>query len=447
MNAERQTSNDSGKSKFCDRTMDCVPSLIMLILVTMRNSVFWWLFIGFMVLLDFYFFQGLKTITQSASSRTRLIIFICYWTISLGAVLFLLLLPYLNFENKFFRNTVFACIAGLFFAKVIASSIFLIDDVRRGVQWIAGKIFFSNTEGEGYQAGERISRSVFLSWAGMLMGGGLFGSLIFGFANKYNYQLRRLQLSFEKLPAAFKGLKVVHISDIHSGSFTDKRAVSKGVQKILNEKPDLILFTGDLVNDRSHEMDDFIDIFRELKAPMGVYSILGNHDYGDYTQWNSADEKQANLDRLKKVHADLGWRLMLDEHTQLEKNGEKISLLGVQNISGKNFRSYGDLSKAYHGVDDSHFKILMSHDPSHWDAEVRKNYPDIDLMLSGHTHGFQFGIEIPGFKWSPVQYVYKQWAGHYVAGNQQLYINRGFGFIGYPGRVGILPEITVIELV
>jgi predicted MPP superfamily phosphohydrolase len=406
----------------------------------MRNSVFWWLFIGFMVLLDFYFFQGLKAITQSASSRTRLIIFICYWTISISAVLLLLLLPYLNFENKLFRNTIFACIAGLFFSKVIASSIFLIDDIRRGVQWIAGKVFFSNTEGEGYQAGEKISRSVFLSWTGMLMGGGLFGSLIFGFANKYNYQLRRLQLSFEKLPAAFKGLKVVHISDIHSGSFTDKRAVRKGVEKILNEKPDLILFTGDLVNDRSHEMDDFIDIFRELKAPMGVFSILGNHDYGDYTQWNSPEEKQANLERLKKVHADLGWRLMLDENTQLEKNGERISLLGVQNISGMSFRSYG-------GVDDSHFKILMSHDPSHWDAEVRKNYPGIDLMLSGHTHGFQFGVEIPGFKWSPVQYVYKQWAGHYVEGSQQLYINRGFGFIGYPGRVGILPEITVIELV
>lgn len=419
----------------------------MLILITMRNSVFWWLFIGFMVLLDFYFFQGLKAITHSASSRTRLIIFICYWTISISAILLLLVLPYLNFENKFFRNTIFACIAGLFFAKVIASSIFLIDDIRRGVQWIAGKVFFSNTEGEGYQAGEKISRSVFLSWTGMLMGGGLFGSLVFGFANKYNYQLRRLQLSFEKLPAAFKGLKVVHISDIHSGSFTDKRAVTKGVEKILNEKPDLILFTGDLVNDRSHEMDDFIDIFRELKAPMGVYSILGNHDYGDYTKWDSPEEKQANLERLKNVHADLGWRLMLDENTQLERNGERISLLGVQNISGKNFRSYGDLSKAYNGVDDSHFKILMSHDPSHWDAEVRKNYPGIDLMLSGHTHGFQFGVEVPGFKWSPVQYVYKQWAGHYVEGNQQLYINRGFGFIGYPGRVGILPEITVIELV
>jgi predicted MPP superfamily phosphohydrolase len=364
-----------------------------------------------------------------------------------GAILFLLLLPYLNFENKFFRNTIFAIIAGMFFAKVLACAIFLIDDVRRGVQWVAGKLVFSKTEQQGHPAGERISRSLFLSWAGMLVGAGLFGSLVYGFSNKYRYQLRRIQLAFEKLPASFKGLKIVHISDIHSGSFTDKYAVQKGVEKILREKPDLVLFTGDLVNDRSTEMDNFMDVFSQVKAPLGVYSILGNHDYGDYTTWNSREEKHANLERLKKVHADLGWRLMLDESTQLEKNGEKISLIGVQNISGKSFRSYGNLKKAYEGVDTSHFKILMSHDPSHWDAEVRTKYTDIDLMLSGHTHGFQFGVEVPGFKWSPVQYVYRQWAGHYIEGTQQLYINRGFGFIGYPGRVGILPEITVIELV
>ena len=263
--------------------------VIILILSTMRNSVFWWILIGFMVLLDFYFFQALKTITQTASSKARLIIFICYWVISISAIVVLLLLPYLNFENKFFRNTLFAIIAGLFFAKLVASAIFLVDDIRRGVQWLAGKVFFSNTEGEGYQAGEKISRSHFLSWAGMLVGGGLFGSLIYGFGNKYSYQLRRMQLAFEKLPASFKGLKIVHISDIHSGSFTDKLAVKKGVEKILKEKPDLILFTGDLVNNRSDEMDDFMDIFKEVKAPMGVYSILGNHDYGDYTKWDSTE--------------------------------------------------------------------------------------------------------------------------------------------------------------
>jgi len=414
----------------------------------MRNSALWWAIIGFMVVLDFYFFQALKVITHSSGSRTRLIVFICYWAISVSAIILLLLIPYINFENKFFRNVLFACIAGLFFSKVIACTIFLVDDIRRGAQWLAGKVFYSNTEGEAYQAGEKISRSVFLSWTGMLMGAGLFGSLVYGFGNKYRYQLRRMQLAFEKLPSSFRGLKIIHISDIHSGSFTNKNAVKKGVEKIIKEKPDLILFTGDLVNDRSTEMNNYIDLFKELKAPMGIYSILGNHDYGDYTKWNSEFEKRANMERLKQVHAELGWRLMLDENTQLERNGQKISLIGVENISGKaGFRSYGDLHKAYQGVDESQFKILMSHDPSHWDAEVRKIYPGIDLTLSGHTHGFQFGVEIPGFKWSPVQYVYKQWAGHYVEGNQQLYINRGFGFLAYPGRVGILPEITVIELV
>jgi hypothetical protein len=416
----------------------------------MRNTVFWWVFIGFMVLLDLYFFQALKTITQNINGKARLFIFISYWTVSVSAIVVLLILPYLHFEqqNKLFRNTLFACIAGLFFAKLIASTIFLVDDVRRGIQWVAGKIFFSNTEGEALQAGEKISRSLFLSWTGILMGGGLFGSLLYGFGNKYRYQLRRIRLVFEKLPASFKGVKIVHISDIHSGSFTDKDAVRRGVEIVMNENPDLVLFTGDLVNNRADEMDDYMDVFSKIKAPMGVFSILGNHDYGDYTSWNSEEEKKANLKRLKQIHAEMGWRLLLDENAVLEKNGEAIALIGVQNISGKaRFKSYGNMTRAYRGVDPSHFKILMSHDPSHWDAEVRKFYTDIDLMLSGHTHGMQFGVEIPGFKWSPVQYVYKQWAGHYKEGVQQLYVNRGFGFIGYPGRVGILPEISVIEFV
>lgn len=415
----------------------------------MRNSIFWWVFIGFMLLLDFYFFQALRTITQSANPKTRLIIYLVYWVISGSAIIVLISLPYLHFDqqNRLFRNTIFACIAGLFFAKLIASVFFLVDDVRRVIQWGAGKIFFSNTEGELFQSGESISRSVFLSWTGVLTGGGLFGSLVYGFGNKYKYQLTKHQLKFDDLPASFKGIRIAHISDIHSGSFTDKDAVRRGIDKLLAEQPDLILFTGDLVNNKSEEMDDYKEIFREINAPLGVFSVLGNHDYGDYIQWESDTEKRENLQKLKEVHSSLGWRLMLDENIEIEKNGEKISLIGVENISGKSrFKSYGSLSKAYSGVNQSHFKILMSHDPSHWEAEVREDFPDIHLTLSGHTHGMQFGVEIPGFKWSPVQYVYKQWAGLYKEGIQHLYVNRGFGFIGYPGRVGILPEISIIEL-
>lgn len=415
----------------------------------MRNSPFWWILIGLMVLLDIYFFQALKVITQGAAPRTRSIIHISYWVLSAAAIILLLLLPYLHFEKqaRLTRSTVFAMILGLFFAKLLASVFFLVDDIRRGIQWTATRFFSSKKEVTGNAPAEGISRSVFLSWAGMLMGGGLFGSFIYGFGNKYRYQVKRVRLSYDNLPAAFRGMKIVHISDIHSGSFNDKEAVRKGVYKIMKEEPDLILFTGDLVNNVATEMTDYTDVFDKLKAPMGVYSTLGNHDYGDYVQWDSPEAKRDNLEQLKAIHARMGWRLLMNEHVVLEKGDEKIALLGIENWSAKaRFPKYGDMKKAYTGAAEYPFKILMSHDPSHWRAEVLEEYRDIDLMLSGHTHGMQFGVEIPGFKWSPVQYVYQEWSGLYEKDRQKLYVNRGFGFIGYPGRVGILPEITVFEL-
>jgi predicted MPP superfamily phosphohydrolase len=362
-------------------------------------------------------------------------------------VIILILLPIINFENwpRSLRNYLFATVIGLFFAKLLATVFFLIDDIRRLIQWAVGKIFFRNTEGD--IGGEGITRSVFLSWIGLAVGGGIFSTLVYGFSNKYNYKIRRVKLSFDNLPASFKGLKIVQISDIHSGSFTNKEAVQKGVEKIMHENADLILFTGDLVNDRAVEMTDYMDVFNKLKAPLGVFSTLGNHDYGDYTQWDSPLEKQNNLEHVKQIHGELGWRLLMNEHVVLEKNGEQIALLGVENWSNKaRFPKHGKMYEAYPGAEKYPFKILMSHDPSHWDAEVRPKYADIDLTLAGHTHGMQFGIEIPGFKWSPVQYVYRQWAGLYEEGKQKLYVNRGYGFIGYPGRVGIMPEITIIEL-
>jgi predicted MPP superfamily phosphohydrolase len=402
-----------------------------------------------MVLLDIYVFQAVKVISHPLSSRFKLIIYTIYWAMSISAIVVLLILPYLHFDNqmKFIRTTIFAIVLGLFFAKLIASVFFLVDDVRRLVQWAAGELFFQNTEGEQLQEGEKISRSIFLSWAGVIAGGGLFATLVNGFGNKYHYQVRRIPLSFANLPASFKGLKIVHISDIHCGSLTNKDAVRKGVEKIIDEKPDLILFTGDLVNNRAEEMESFMDVFNRLTAPLGVYSTLGNHDYGDYVQWDTRQDKINNLERLKQVHAELGWRLLMNEHVALQKGEHKIALLGVENWSAKaRFPKYGNMVKTYAGSESYPFKILMSHDPSHWDAEVRRKYSDIDLMLSGHTHGMQFGVEVPGFKWSPVQYVYEQWAGLYEVAAQKLYVNRGYGFIGYPGRVGILPEITVLEL-
>jgi uncharacterized protein len=413
----------------------------------MRNSGFLWVMIGILVVLDLYVFQAIKVVAPS-SPKIRYTIFGLYWLVSIACLSILILLPNINYENwpKASRTYVFATVVGLFFSKMVASIFLAVDDIRRGSMWIIGKLF-SNPSIEVSQASDGITRSTFLSWMGLALGGGLFGTLVYGFNNKYRYQLNRIRLSFENLPASFKGLKIVHISDIHSGSFMDKKAVQRGVDKILKEEPDLVLFTGDLVNDRSVEMKDYMDVFNRLKAPLGVYSTLGNHDYGDYVRWESKEAKAANLERLKQVHGELGWRLLMNEHVVLEKGSDTIAILGIENWSAKgNFPKYGKMHEAYPGAEKHPFKILMSHDPSHWDGEVLKKYPDIDLTLSGHTHGMQFGVELPGFRWSPVQYVYKQWAGLYESGNQKLYVNRGFGFIGYPGRVGILPEITVIEL-
>jgi predicted MPP superfamily phosphohydrolase len=360
----------------------------------------------------------------------------------------LILLPTISWENwpKTLRTYAFAIVVGLFFSKLIASIFLAIDDLRRGSMWILGKLF-SNPSLAVSQSASGINRSTFMSWLGLALGGSLFATLLYGFNNKYSYQVRRMRLTFKNLPEAFKGLRIVHISDIHSGSFTDKHAVIKGVDKIMHQKPDLILFTGDLVNDRASEMQDYMEVFGRLNAPLGVYSTLGNHDYGDYVRWESLESKQANLERLKGVHQELGWRLLMNEHVVLEKEGQQIALMGIENWSAKgNFPKYGKMEQAYDGTAAYPFKILMSHDPSHWEAQVIRNYPDVDLMLSGHTHGMQFGVEIPGLRWSPVQYVYKQWAGLYETERQKLYVNRGFGFLGYPGRVGILPEITVLEL-
>lgn len=407
----------------------------------MRKSPFWLFFIGFMLLLDTYFFLALQVVAAPAAPFIQAIIYTIYWVLSVAAIVIFWTLPYIQFKQdaKQIRANIFSILAGLFFAKFIGSLVFAAGDISRLVQWVGG---------------ESIDRSYAFSWSGIIAGVSLFGILVYGFGNKYKYQVKRIKLNYDNLPASFAGLKIVHISDIHSGSFNNKEAVVKGVEKIMNEKPDMILFTGDMVNNVADEMKDYMDVFDKLSAPLGVYSTLGNHDYGDYVQWKSAEEKEANLERLKQVHHNLGWKLLMNEHIVLEKahpeeeqKNESIAVIGIENWSAKaRFPKYGNLKKAYDGAEQHPFKILLSHDPSHWKEEVLKDYPGIDLMLAGHTHGMQFGLDLPGFKWSPVQYVYKEWAGLYETANQKLYVNRGFGFIGYPGRSGILPEITVLEL-
>lgn len=397
--------------------------------------------------LDIYVFQAWRTVASTFPQRWRSAALLAYWLPTAGFAvlwLFMVIAPPGNGQPAF-RAHAFSLIAGLLIAKLLAALFLLADDMRRVFSWAFSR-WTSNAAPNAAGGGEGIPRSLFLSWLGLASGAVLFGTLMLGFRNKYRYRIERVKVESPHLPDAFRGLRIVHISDIHSGSFTDPEAVSRGVQTILDESPDIILFTGDLVNDHAGEMDGYQEIFSHLKAPMGVYSCLGNHDYGDYRRWPSPEAKLENLERLKAVHASMGWRLLMNEHLPLERDGQRIALLGIENWGARGFGRYGRLADAYRGSEAYPFRILLSHDPSHWEAEVLAGYPDIDLMLSGHTHGMQFGVEIPGFRWSPIQYVYRQWAGLYRQGRQFLYVNRGFGFLGYPGRVGILPEITVIEL-
>ncbi len=410
----------------------------------MRSWRMVWMVVMIALLIDLYVFQAVKAITQASFPYRQAIIYDCYWGCSILTLITLCLLPFIRQYFARLQGYIFFGVLSLYFAKLLICVFLLIDDVRRLIQWVVSLL--SAHPGAGVPA-EGISRSVFLSWLGIGVGAGLYTAFLYGFSNKYNYRVRKLTVAFNNLPASFKGVKIVQLSDIHSGSFKDKVAVARGIDKVLAEKPDLILFTGDLVNDKAVEMTDYKDIFARLKAPMGVFSILGNHDYGDYVWWETPEQKKNNLNHLMELQREMGWRLLMNEHVALERDGEQIALIGIENWSAKaRFPKYGKMNEAYPGTEKYPFKILMSHDPSHWDAEVRSKYPDIDLTLSGHTHGMQFGIELSWLKWSPVQYVYKEWAGLYEEGLQKLYVNRGFGFIGYPGRVGVLPEITVIEL-
>lgn len=390
------------------------------------------------VLLDTYVFFVLRSVTQHFSSVMRNALLITHCALSLVTILLLFSVEHIHGTIRYY---IFSILMGVIIAKVIMVIFFLLDDSRRAVAWSAKKI--RHTQGDELI----ISRSAFLSWLGLTLGTVFFGSILLGITNRYNYRIIRQRIKFPNLPPSFQGLRIAHISDIHCGSFNNTGAVARGIEMIMQQKPDLILFTGDLVNDRAIELKNYKQIFAKLKAPLGVYSILGNHDYGDYHQWDSPREKQKNLEDLKNIQKEMGWRLLMNEHVVFERNGENIALIGIENWSAKaRFPKYGRLSQAYAGTEQMPFKILMSHDPSHWDAEVNTQYKDIDLTLSGHTHGMQFGVEIGRLRWSPVQYVYNQWGGKYTKGNQVLYVNRGFGFLGYMGRVGIKPEITVIEL-
>ena len=292
------------------------------------------------------------------------------------------------------------------------------------------------------------SRRKFVSTLGWGLAAIPFASILYSiFKGKYNYKVWKYTLYFDNLPKAFDGYRITQISDIHCGSFDNYEKIRYGVDLINSQKSDVILFTGDLVNNLANEVHNWKSLFATLQAPDGVFSIMGNHDYGDYSSWETPEAKQQNLEHLFQLQKQMGWQLLLNEHCYLERNGEKIALIGVENWGHGRFSKYGDLNKAMEGVNTEDFKILMSHDPTHWQEVVLPENKDIQLTLSGHTHGMQCGIEIPGWlKWSPSQYIYKYWGGMYEEGGKYLNVNRGFGYHAFPGRLGVWPEITVIEL-
>jgi predicted MPP superfamily phosphohydrolase len=374
---------------------------------------------------DLYFYQAVQTLFSSSPLSW------CYWLIDLTLITGIIAAIFVR-RGSHVQQTLIAWLMGLmllaFVPRLFSLPVLLVEDVTRLFRGFPPRAFW-------------------VSELTLAIAAVIFLIVLFGITRgRHFYKVRRETIWFPDLPEAFDGFRITQITDVHSGSFTNAAGVQKGLELVNAQQSDVILFTGDLVNNQASEMDRWIPAFSELKAPMGKFSVLGNHDYGDYIQWETTEAKRSNLDRLKEVHEEIGFRLLLDEAITLQRDGQSIKLLGVENWGKGGFHQYGDLSKATAGVPNEAFKILMSHDPSHWEGVTLDHHQHIHLTLSGHTHGMQFGIELFGFKWSPIKYVYKQWAGLYRRGERFLYVNRGFGFLGLKGRIGMWPEVAVITL-
>ena len=399
------------------------------------------------LLIDLYVYQAVVLVSRELPGAWKTGARFAFWIPSILSIVALLWWafddPYRYSAN--FRNWVISGLVATYFSKMFGILFLFVDDLQRAGRWVLS--LFKEATPEKLP-GDAITRSEFLSKAALVATAVPFGTMAFGIiSGAHDYRVRRITVNLPNLPKAFDGIKVGQVSDIHSGSFWNKTAVKGGVEMMLAEKPDLIFFTGDLVNNETTEVKDYLGIFNHLKAPLGVYSVTGNHDYGDYKAWASQEEKARNFKELVYAHKFMGFRILMNENHVIEQGGERLAILGVENWGAGRFAKYGKLEQAYQGTEEAAVKLLLSHDPSHWDAQVRAQHPDIDMTFSGHTHGFQFGVELGDyFKWSPSQYAYKQWAGLYQEGAQYLYVNRGFGYLGYPGRIGMPPELTVVTL-
>jgi uncharacterized protein len=392
-----------------------------------------------LLLVELYAFQAFKTIIKSKW------ILYAYQSISL-LLLFYIVYAVAQYNPKVGQTQKTLLVMGLLLVtllpKLVIAFVMFIEDIYRvGYGFVNYFIEYDNSS-------FLPSRRTFISQIGLGLASIPFLSLIYGiFEGRYNFKVIKQNIIFPDLPDAFHDFTITHISDIHSGSFDNPEKISYAIDLINQQASDLLLFTGDIVNAKAEEMHPWVDAFNQLIKPShGKYSILGNHDYGAYLQWDSQEEKEKNFENIKDLHRQIDFKLLLNEHVKIKKDNDEIAIIGVENW-GRNFGEYGDIDKATKGIANESFKVLMSHDPSHWEEIVKHHEKNIQLTLSGHTHGMQFGIEIPGvFKWSLAQYIYKQWAGLYENVGRYIYVNRGFGFHAYPGRVGIMPEITVIRL-
>lgn len=405
----------------------------------------------FIIAFDVYCYKAIIAVFKKWKPKTKKAFCILYWGYSILLIIGVFCGIYLNLFL-----TLRAIILVAFFltvaCKLAMLPFLLVDDLRRGIIKLtrsARKKEVQKTENaKPADEAEPISRSEFLVKAGLVAAAVPLTSLSWGIiSGAYDYQIRKVDLILPNLPRAFDGIRMGQISDIHSGSFYNKTAVKGGVEMLLAEKTDFIFFTGDLVNNLTNEVKDYQDIFAKVKAPLGVFSSLGNHDYGDYYFGKeSSPAKVKNLKDMVDVHKIMGYDLLMNENRRLKVDGEEIGILGIENWGMGRFPKYGKMELAVKNTDDLPVKLLLSHDPSHWRGEVLEKYPQIDAMFSGHTHGMQFGVRLKEYQWSPIQYIYKEWAGLYREQKQQLYVNVGYGFLGYPGRVGILPEITIFTL-
>ncbi|QNL22536.1 metallophosphoesterase [Hyphobacterium sp. CCMP332] len=393
------------------------------------------------VLLNIYLFRGINGLIEKKKNKKLFQILFWVWTIPLPLLIIAVAVLPTEYFKGVSRSIILTYTVFDIIGKIILLLFFVLDDL---IHFSTKKI----KEKKGKQVYDE-SRKQFIKKTGIAISVLPVAGFSFGIVSgAHNYNWHRLKVKIPNLPNEFHGLKIGQISDLHSGSFSNLTAVKGGIDMFMSEKPDIVFFTGDIVNDQAWEIKAVFDIYKNVKAPLGVYSILGNHDYGDYSNWKSQSAKMKNFQGILDAHQNLGWDLLRNENRIVEIGKDRLAIIGVENWGAKmRFQKHGDLEKAKKGTEGISTKLLLSHDPSHWEAQVIPEHPDIDLMFAGHTHGFQFGIETPLFRWSPAQYLYPQWAGLYKKGNQQLYVNRGFGFIGYPGRIGILPELTLIELV